>query len=511
MAHSTSNSCVDKNSRNTSDNSLAKICHKKKCCGYYYVPSESVEADTLKDKFWRDLEQGKLNFLNTVDMYTRVKRPGKVYEVDCLAFSTQDPALLSDFAPVTCLQSGMPSSAVIRSLLSTTDASPPSSSGYESSSIPSIGSLSATDSPTESDQRIAGLCDLFTNELKRKKKTSCKWVWQSSYKSKRRKPLAVPGKPSNQKKKINSKFFRYVDASSEEADTLKDKFWRDLEMGNVSAVTTTDLYSSVKVSRRTRQLSLSLVRDCDQVCECTEDPVNSKECQSNDTTTANFTEVSDIGIKCCEVDKGDYDGKSGLVTSDQPVDCQISEQMTGVADCKLLSPCSVSVERLPFSSDDMDVLVAGSIEMCNDVAADHFRCINADTVNNLMTENHAAISSNMSAKVGCKQRWHGGWFRTGSRHLNRNAHSVAFISGRNTRVECVHLSSLEINRSLPVCHVPVTFPYTWQQRVICGWLEDNAIANAGEVFIVFTSYVLASYFVSCLYSALFINLCNKLL
>jgi len=475
-AYSMPNSCLNRNIRNTSDNCLAKIDNKKKCSGYYYVPSESAEADTLKDKFWRDLEQGKLNFLNTVDMYTRVKRPGKVHEVNHLAVSNQDPPLMSDCAPVTCLQSNMPSSSVIGSLLSATDASPPSSSGYESSSIPSIGSLSATDSPTESEQHIGGLCNLFTNisELKRKKKMPCKWVWQSSYKSKRRKPHAVPGKPSNQKKKTNSKFFRYVDASSEEADTLKDKFWRDLEMGNVAAVTTTDLYSSVKVSRRSRQLSLSLVRNCDQACDCTED--------FNDTATANYTKVSDIGTKCCEVDDN-HERRCGLSTSDQPVDGQIPEQMTSVADCKLLSPCSVSVERLPFSIDDVDMLVAGSMEMHNGVLADHFRCLNADTVNDLMTEDYTVMSSNMSVKMGCKQRWHGRCFTTGSSHLKRDVHSLECISGRNTRVKRVHLSSLEINRSLPVCIVPVTFPCTWQQRVIGGWLEDEAVAKAGGVLL----------------------------
>jgi len=488
MAHSMSNGCLNKNIRNTSD-SLPKICNRKKCGGYYYVPSESAEADTLKDKFWRDLEQGKLNFLNTVDMYTRVKRPGKLYEVDCLAMSNQDSLLLSDFAPVTCLHSSMPSSSVIGSLISTTDASPPSSSGYESSSIPSIGSLSVTDSPTESEQRIGGLCDLFTSvaetkrsELKRKRKTSSNFVWQSSYKSKRRKPCTI-SRNASKRKKTNSKFYRYVDALSEEADTLKDKFWRDLEMGNVSAVTTTDLYSSVKVSRRTRQLSLSLVRNCDEADDCTEDPVSSNECETNDSVTANCTAISDVSMKCSEVDSGSNERKSDTGTLDEPSDCHISEQMTSVGDCKLLSPCSVSVERLPFSIDDVDLLVAGSTEMHSDATAGHLRCTSAETVSNLMTEDHTAMSSGMSVKMGCKQRWHSGCFRTGSRHLNRDARSVEFISGSNTRVECVHLSRLEINRSLPLGCVPVAFPRSCQQRVICGWLEDDTIASAGEILL----------------------------
>ena len=487
MAHITSNSCLNKSLGDISDSCSPKLCNKKKCCGYYFVPSESAEADTLKDKFWRDLEQGKLNFLNTVDMYTRVKRPGKLYKVDCLGVSNHDPVLLSDFAPVACLQSSMPSSSAIGSLISATDASPPSSSGYESSSIPSIGSLSVTNSPTESEQHVGGLCDLFTNvaelkksELKRKRKTKC--IWQSSYKSKRRKPYAVARNASDRKKTTNSKFFRYVDASSEEADTLKDKFWRDLEMGNVSAVTTTDLYSSVKVSRRTRQLSLSLVTNCDQSNDYLEDHMSCNECQTN--TTANCTEVLDIDIKCCEVDDSSCERESGPGTSDQPSDCHVSEQMTGVADCKLLSPCSVSVERLPFIVDDLDLLVAGNMEMYNDVAADDFKCIHSETVSNVIVEDHTIMPSDMSVKMGCMQRWQSGKLRAGLRHLNRDAHSIGFISGSRARVECVQLSSFEINTSLPVCCVPLTFPCTWQQRAVCGWLEDDAVANAGEVLCV---------------------------
>jgi len=481
MVDNTLNSCSNESFRSSSDNALPKRDSRRKFCGYHYVPSESDEADTLKDKFWRDLEQGKLNFLNTVDMYTRVKRPGKLSGVECFTVSSQDPVQLSDTAAVTCLQSSMPSSSVFGSLTSARDASPPSSSGYESSSIPSIGSVSVSDSPTESDQHLCGPCDLFANVassekpvLKRKRKTSGKCIWQSSVKPKRRKLQTAPRNPSC-KKKTNGRFFTYVDALSEEADTLKDKFWRNLELGNVSAITTTDLYSSVKVSRRTRQLSFSSVVNSDLANDFPEVPVT-----SNDNDTLECTEVSAVDVRCSDTDIGSCNRKSDPSSLHRPGDCYISEQMAGVADCKLLSPCSVSVERLPFSIDDLDLLVEGTAERCCRIVADNSNCVSAETESRLITEDRSIVTSHISVTVDCK-RWHGGRCRTGLRHLNEDTYAVECISGSNTHVDRVHLHRLEINRNLPVCHVPLPLPSTCQ-HVISGWLEDDAVVNAGEVF-----------------------------
>jgi len=479
MADNTLNSCLSESPGNPADNCSPTGNSKRKFCGYHYVPSESDEADTLKDKFWRDLEQGKLNFLNTVDMYTRVKRPGKLSEVDCFNVSNQDAVLLFDTAPVTCVQSSM--SSVTGSLINARDASPPSSSGYESSSIPSIGSVSVTDSPTESDQHLHSLCDLSANVaqsarsvLKRKRKTLGKGVWPSSVKSKCRKHQTTPRNPSNRKKKTNDKFFRYVDASSEEADTLKDKFWRDLEFGNVSAITTVDLYSSVKVSRRTRQLSFSSVRNSDQPQSSTELPVISKNSETSETLEC--IEVSDVCVRCNEANSS---CKSDRGAFDEHTDCYTSEHLASVADCKLLSPCSVSVERLPLSVDDVDLHVAGTIETCCGTVADNSKCRKAEMVSNMITENQSILPPDVSARKYCKQFWHSGRCRTGLRHVNKDTCTVERIYGSKTRVQRVHLSRLEINSSLPLCHVPSAFPSTWQRHDVCGWLEDDAVAEAG--------------------------------
>ena len=464
MADSAVDSCLISD---MSGNCLPKRGNRRKFCGYRYVPPESDEADTLKDKFWRDLEQGKLNFLNTEDMYTRVKRPGKLSEVDCFTISSQDQDMVkSDTAPVICSQSSMPLSSAAR------DASPPSSSGYESSSIPSIGSVSVTDSPTESDQHVAGMCDSLTNVAQsevslstRKRKSSSNCVWQQS---KCCRHQTSPRNVSN-RKKTNSKFFRYVEASSEEADTLKDKFWRDLELGNVSAITTTDLYSSVKVSRRTRQLSFLSVRNFDQEKSSNEVSATSKE--SRVSNTLDETDVS--GIRCSEADVSSCNNKHGANTLGQPSDYYISEEMASVADCKLLSPCSVSVERLPFSIDDVDQLIAGNIEMCSRVIA--------EKASPLTTDSHSDVLVSMD----CKRRWHNGSCTASLRHLNKHTNRVKRISGSNSRLELVHFSSLDINSSLSLCHVPLSFASVRQQHVICGWLEDDVIVKAGEVLLLF--------------------------
>jgi len=483
MADNALDTCLNKCVSNAAGKCLPERRSKRKFYGYHYVPSESDEADTLKDKFWRDLEQGKLNFLNTVDMYTRVKQPGKVTGVDCRTVSYQDPVLLSDTVAVSCLQSSIPLISAIGSVMSSRDASPPSS-GYESSSIPSIGSASVTDSPTESDLQVAGSCDLFRNVaqsnssvLKRKRKRTNKCIWQSSLRSKCRKHQTA-SKSLSSRRKVNSKFFRYVDAASEEADTLKDKFWRDLELGNVSAITTTDLYSSVKVSRRTRQHSLFSIRSSDHA-DLTEVAVTSSNgCQSPDCTN-----VSDIHIKCSEADDSSCNRKSSPSALDQPNDCYISEEIASVADCKLLSPCSVSVERLPFSIDDVDVPVT---ETCSSIVAGDSNCVLVESDRNLVNEEHSSIdvvnhSFVPSDKADCKRHWHSGRCRTGSRHSSKGAYTLGCIAGTNSRVECVRLSSLEINSSLLICHVPLAFPSTWQQHYLSGWLEDDAISQAGEV------------------------------
>ena len=44
---------------------------------YYYVPGTSAESDTLKDKFWRNLEEGKVDVFACGDLYTRVKGTGR--------------------------------------------------------------------------------------------------------------------------------------------------------------------------------------------------------------------------------------------------------------------------------------------------------------------------------------------------------------------------------------------------------------------------------------------------
>lgn len=60
---------------------------------------------------------------------------------------------------------------------------------------------------------------------------------------------------SDSSKNVRSKrkqYYIYVDVGSKEADTLKDKFWRNLEQGMMDFSEAGDLYSKVKGSRKAR-------------------------------------------------------------------------------------------------------------------------------------------------------------------------------------------------------------------------------------------------------------------
>ncbi len=49
---------------------------KERKQNYFYVHNSDDEADTLKDKFWRDLEEGKINVFGS-DLYSKVKSQGR--------------------------------------------------------------------------------------------------------------------------------------------------------------------------------------------------------------------------------------------------------------------------------------------------------------------------------------------------------------------------------------------------------------------------------------------------
>ena len=50
---------------------------EKKAPTWKYVAQGEEEYDTLKDKFWRDLEQGKVDVFKAGDMYSKVKASGR--------------------------------------------------------------------------------------------------------------------------------------------------------------------------------------------------------------------------------------------------------------------------------------------------------------------------------------------------------------------------------------------------------------------------------------------------
>ncbi len=54
----------------------SKHSSKSRKANFYYVDADGAEADTLKDKFWRNLEEGKINVFSN-DMYSKVKNTGR--------------------------------------------------------------------------------------------------------------------------------------------------------------------------------------------------------------------------------------------------------------------------------------------------------------------------------------------------------------------------------------------------------------------------------------------------
>ena len=57
---------------------------KKKKYTYFCVSDDDEKADTVKDKFWRDLDQGKFS-VKPGDLYSTVKSEGRRAKPSCLA------------------------------------------------------------------------------------------------------------------------------------------------------------------------------------------------------------------------------------------------------------------------------------------------------------------------------------------------------------------------------------------------------------------------------------------
>lgn len=401
--------------------------HKKRGEHFFYVSADSAEADTLKDKFWRDLDQGKLAFDNTEDLYTRVKRGAK--KAPCtlrLNITQQQDAIASAETAGTENSAGCGLAEVgyLSGNTAVIDASTPASSGYESSSIPSVGPVTAANSPADaalSQSVLCGLVDLRLEApdikpklVKHSVRKKCHVLKQSAlrkagrtalHKAKRgrrkfrdfsdiscanMKPIGrftshknENGKPQchvfesssvafsnlgsasrtmlwrGRGRKRRRKFYELVDASSAEADTLKDKFWRDLEMGRVNITTSSDLYSSVKVSRNQRPRAVSMVsNESRTVFKTMRSPVLENDSLSFSHTEGPVVEKSGTvcwdkalnpsasdNNRCCKL-KEEASDKCTSVQQRLPDD--VVEQWPTVNDSKLQSPCAVAVERLPL-------------------------------------------------------------------------------------------------------------------------------------------------------------------
>lgn len=358
-------------SRQESPGSIAK--KKKRTKYYFYVNSQSEEADTLKDKFWRNLEEGKIDVMQTPDLYSKVKCNKKplglsvgnfgnagspVSTFDSSPSSTCGSCTKSITAPFSVsgyetgsmpsnsplvdtpihspfrnldyevaqpLPSSDPSAASTTSAQCAWDAGP--ERGPDSVSTPNPTWQSASETNTDNVQLLvadnesmecsgmyAYLLDtnddtldcpsnlVVPDESSGMKSHRCKRLKTKrrrnlSYSSRRRqkkteaelssskdelneeteresdgtvkvepgvepeirsRKRSVTGKTVKSKGK---KYYYLVEAGSKEADTLKDKFWRDVQEGKLNFHETGDLYSKVKGSRKV--MASQSQNDCD--------------------------------------------------------------------------------------------------------------------------------------------------------------------------------------------------------------------------------------------------------
>lgn len=339
--------------------------------------SQSEEADTLKDKFWRNLEEGKIDVMQTPDLYSKVKCNKKPLGLSVASFGNAG-------SPVSTFDSSPSSSC---GSCTKNIAAPFSVSGYETGSMPSNSPLvdtpihspfrsmdfevgqvlgpssdsnatatttsaqcswdaggergsnsvstsepnwqSSSETNTNTDSAQLSVADnksmessgtytflLDTNEdtldcpsnpivpdeasgtmNHRCKRLKTKRRRNMSYSSRRRqkrpgaemsssigeandeteresggalkvepglepeirsRKRSVAGKTVKSK---GEKYYYLVEAGSKEADTLKDKFWRDVQEGKLKFCETGDLYSKVKGSRKV--VASQPQNDCD--------------------------------------------------------------------------------------------------------------------------------------------------------------------------------------------------------------------------------------------------------
>lgn len=336
------------------------------------MSSQSEEADTLKDKFWRNLEEGKIDVMQTPDLYSKVKcnkKPlglsvgnfgnagspvstfdsspsssscGSCTKSIAASFSVSgyetgsmpsnsplvdtpihSPFRNLDYDVGQALPGSDPSAASTTSALCVWDGGPERGSDSVSTPDPTWQSASETNTDnaqlsvadnksTESSGTYAFLLD--TNDdtldcpsnpvvpaetsgtkshrckrLKTKRRRNMSYSSRGSEKKQelsssqnelneeteresdatvKIEPGVEPGKRSRKRsvagktvKSKGKKYYYLVEAGSKEADTLKDKFWRDVQEGKLNVYETGDLYSKVKGSRKV--MASQSQNDCD--------------------------------------------------------------------------------------------------------------------------------------------------------------------------------------------------------------------------------------------------------
>jgi len=211
---------------------------KQKKHTFVYVSSDEEEANTLKDRFWHDLEQGKM-ILDGSDLYSKVKSQGRSARPQSFENMFKDlrrgPSCNGDRVKIN-MKRNAPSS------------SKKSGRPHKTSKNLDTGSKKVMPK-TNSDAVMAKA----NNHASMAKKNNDAVMTMTNY-------SAVITNTNNDaaatKAQIGTASLHAPDSESdEEVDTIKDRFWQDLEEGKIN-VFGSDLYSKVKgVGRSARPKS----------------------------------------------------------------------------------------------------------------------------------------------------------------------------------------------------------------------------------------------------------------
>ena len=192
---------------------------KQKKNTFVYVSSDEEEANTLKDRFWHDLDQGKINILDGSDLYSKIKSQGRSARPQSFENMFKDlrrgPSHNGETVKVHLKRNASVSSG-------------------KKSGRP----FKALKNHDKGGKKVTTHCDVVMTKMKIDAVTSKN---SDVVMTKMNSDTVTPKNSDSRGDNLSTR----TPDSSDEVDTIKDSFWRDLEEGKIN-VFSTDLYTKVK-------------------------------------------------------------------------------------------------------------------------------------------------------------------------------------------------------------------------------------------------------------------------